>query len=287
MQAHLREQYETCETQAPGHATRLARNALDRGITTVVAVGGDGTINEVVNGFFDGERAVAPEARIGIIPSGTGSDLRRTLHLPSEDASLAAVLRAGYAPSVDVMKVRYATPSGASAVRYAINIVSFGMGGLVAARTKESSRPLGGRAAYMAATLRTALTFRGCGVRLTLDGAPAIRATISNVAVGNGQFHGGGMWACPVARLDDGLADVTLVNYLPLWQLLRSLPALYTGRVLEHPGVRSHRVRRIEADSREPCEIELDGEPVGRLPIEVSVLSRAIRLLVPAKVCDG
>lgn len=287
MQAHLREPYETCETQAPGHATTLARTALDRGITTVVAVGGDGTINEVVNGFFDGGRAVAPDARIGIIPSGTGSDLRRTLRLPPENAALAVILESGHVQSVDLMKVRYATPSGASAVRYAINVVSFGMGGLVAARTKESSRPLGGRAAYMAATLRTALTFRGRSVRLTLDGAPAIEARISNVAVGNGQFHGGGMWACPAARLDDGLADVTLINYLPLWQLVRSLPALYNGRVLEHPSVRSHRVRRLEADSREPCEIELDGEPVGRLPMEVSVVPRAIRVLVPASLGDG
>jgi YegS/Rv2252/BmrU family lipid kinase len=284
VQAQLREPYEVCETQAPGHATTLARNALDRGITTLVAIGGDGTINEIVNGFFDGERAVAPDARLGIVPSGTGSDLRRTLQLPSEDASLAAVLRAGHVQSVDVMKVRYATPSGASTVRYAVNIVSFGMGGLVAARAKESSRPLGGRAAYLTATLRTALTFRGRGVRLTLDGAPAIEATITNVAVGNGQFHGGGMWACPAACLDDGLIDVTLVNYLPLWQLVRALPALYTGRVLEHPSVRSHRARRLEAAGREPCEIELDGEAVGRLPIEVSVLPRAIRLLVPAKL---
>jgi len=183
--------------------------------------------------------------------------------------------------SVDVMKVRYATLNGASALRHAINIVSFGMGGLVAARAKESSRPLGGRAAYLTATLRTALTFRGRCVRLTLDGAPAIEATITNVAVGNGQFHGGGMWACPAARLDDGFIDVTLVNYLPLWQLVRALPGLYTGRVLEHPSVRSHRVRRLEADGREPCAIELDGEAVGRLPIEVSVMPRAIRLLVP------
>ena len=270
-----------CETEAPGHATTLARNALDRGIRTVVAVGGDGTINEVVNGFFDGERAVAPDARLGIIPSGTGSDLRRTLQLPSEDASLATILRAGLAQSVDVMKVRYTTPSGAPALRYGINIVSFGMGGLVAARAKESSRPLGGRAAYLAATLRTALTFAGRGVRLTLDSAPTIEATITNVAVGNGQFHGGGMWACPAARLDDGLIDVTLVDHLPLWELIRALPALYTGRVLEHPKVWSHRVTRLEADGREPCEIELDGEPVGRLPMEVVVMPHAIRVLVP------
>jgi YegS/Rv2252/BmrU family lipid kinase len=281
VQAHLPEPFEVCETQAVGHATTLARNALERGVTTVVAVGGDGTINEVVNGFFHGERAVAPDARLGIIPSGTGSDLRRTLHLQSEEASLAAILQAGFAQSVDVMKVRYTTPSGTFALRYGINIVSFGMGGLVAARAKESSRPFGGRVAYLAATLRTALTFAGRNVRLTLDGAPAIEAAITNVAVGNGQFHGGGMWVCPAARLDDGLLDVTMAHYLPLWQLIRALPALYTGRVLEHPKVSSRRVTRLEADGHEPCEIELDGEPLGRLPVEVSVMPHAIRVLVP------
>jgi YegS/Rv2252/BmrU family lipid kinase len=287
VQAHLPEPFEVCETEAPGHATTLARNALDRGITTVAAVGGDGTINEVVNGFFDGERAVAPNARLGIVPCGTGSDLQRTLQLPSTPAPLAAVLRAGLAQSVDVMKVRYTTPSGAFALRYAVNIVSFGMGGIVAARAKESARPLGGRAAFLAATLRTALTFAGRAVRLTLDGTSSIEARIINVAVGNGQFHGGGMWACPAARLDDGLIDVTLIHYLRLWPLARALPALYTGRVLEHPKVRSHRVTRLEADCQEPCALELDGEPLGGLPVEISVVPRAIRVLVPTRLGDG
>ena len=270
-----------CETQGPGHATKLARNALGRGVTTVIAVGGDGTVNEVVNGFFDGERAVAPNARLGIIPCGTGSDLRRSLDLPSTDEPMAAVLQAGFAQSVDVMKVRYTTPGGASTLRYAINIVSFGMGGIVAARAKESSRPFGGRAAYLGATLRTALTFSGSRVTLTLDGTTAIEATITNVAVGNGRFHGGGMWACPGATLDDGLLDVTLIDYLPLWLLVRALPTLYSGHILEHPKVHSHRVTRLVADGREPCAIEVDGEPLGRLPMEVSVVPQAIRVLAP------
>jgi diacylglycerol kinase (ATP) len=281
VQAHLQEQFEVHQTQAPGHATALARDALKRGATTVVAVGGDGTVNEVVNGFFDGERAVAPGAHLGIVSCGTGADLPRTLRLPATDTAVAAVLRDGFVQSVDVMKVRYTTPDGTPALRYAINIVSFGMGGTVATRAKESSRALGCRAAFLAATLRTALTFSGRSVALTLDGAPAIEAVITNVAVGNGQFHGGGMWACPLARLDDGLLDVTLIQYLPLWNLVRSLPALYAGRVLQHPKVQSHRVTRLEADAREPCAIEVDGEALGRLPMEISVVPQAIRLLVP------
>jgi YegS/Rv2252/BmrU family lipid kinase len=287
VQAHLPAPVEVWETQAPGHATSLARNALDRGSTTVIAVGGDGTVNEVVNGFFDGERTVARDARLGIIPCGTGSDFQRTLRLSAADAPLAGILKTGFEQPVDVMKVRYTTPAGASALRYAINIVSFGMGGIVAARAKESSRPFGGRAAFLAATLRTALTFGGRDVTLTLDGARAIEAKITNVAVGNGQFHGGGMWACPTASLDDGLIDVTLIHYLPMWRLVLALPTLYSGRVLEHSKVRSHRVTRLEADCREPCALELDGEPLGRLPIEISVVPRAIRVLVPSQTGDG
>ena len=287
VQSHLPESFEVWETRAPGHATTLARNALERGGTTIVAVGGDGTINEVVNGFFDGERAVAPGARLGIVPCGTGSDFQRSLRLPSTGERLAAVLRDGFTQSVDVMRVRYTSPDGASTLRYAINVVSFGMGGIVATRAKESSRPFGGRVAFLGATLRTALEFAGRRVKLTLDGAAAIEATITNVAVGNGQFHGGGMWACPAASMSDGLLDVTLIPYLRLWELVRGLPALYSGRVLQHPKVVSRRVTRLAAEAPEPCAIELDGEPLGRLPMEISVVPRQLRVLMPREAVSA
>ena len=146
------------------------------------------------------------------------------------------------------------------------------MGGAVAARANRSSKALGGQFAFLAATLQTALTFSGNSVTLRLDESKRIEAKITNVAVGNGQYHGAGMWVCPGASIDDGLLDVTVIRYLSLLELARNLPALYNGRIYSHPKVQSHRVKVVHADSREPALIEIDGEPLGRLPIEVSVL---------------
>jgi diacylglycerol kinase (ATP) len=123
------------------------------------------------------------------------------------------------------------------------------------------------------------VTFTAPSVTLDLHRSSTIEVTIANVAVGNGQFHGGAMWLCPRARPDEGLLDVTVVDALSLGQLVRALPALYRGRILAHPKVRVFRVTRLQATAHEPCLIEIDGEPVGRLPLEVMVVPRAVRVL--------
>src|SRR5207237_3050041 len=137
----------------------LTRTAIKAGAKTMVSVGGDGTINEVVNGFFEDERDISHEARLGIIPHGTGSDFARILNLPQDVKKAAAVLHHGDPHMVDLLKVRYITMDGSSGLRYSMNLTSFGMGGIVAARTKRS---------YLIATLQTALTFRGNSVSLTI-----------------------------------------------------------------------------------------------------------------------
>jgi len=287
VRAHLPGSVEILETQAPGHAITLTRGALQRGATTVVAVGGDGTVSEVVNGFFDGDRSVAPGARLAIVPHGTGSDFCRSVNLPASVPSLAAVIASGSAVPIDVMRVRYTGPDGSIRLRYAINVVSFGLGGAVAARVDRSSKRLGGTVTFLAATLQTVLRFSPLAVRLTLDRAPVVNATIMQVAVGNGQFHGGGMRACPEARLDDGWLDVTVVGELPLWRLVRALPQLYDGTIHAHPRVWSARVRRLEAASDETVSIEIDGEALGHLPVEIDVVPRALRVLIPAVAASG
>jgi YegS/Rv2252/BmrU family lipid kinase len=287
VRAHVPGSVAVLETEAPGHASTLTRRALQRGATTVIAVGGDGTISEVVNGFFDGERSVAPFARLAIVPHGTGSDFCRSVNLPASAPSLAAVIASGSAVPIDVMRVRYTGPDGSIHARHAINVVSFGLGGAVAARANRSSKRLGGTATFLAATLQTVLRFSPLAVRLALDHAPVVTATIMQVAVGNGQFQGGGMRACPEARLDDGWLDVTVVGELRLWELVRALPRLYDGRIHAHPRVWSAKVRRLEAGSDQAVSIEIDGEALGHLPLEISVVPRALRLLVPAEAAGG
>ncbi|MBI4472021.1 MAG: diacylglycerol kinase family lipid kinase [Acidobacteria bacterium] len=268
------------ETKRPGHAIELARNALLQGARTIIAVGGDGTVNEVLNGFFQEEKVIASDAALAIVPHGTGSDFRRSLKLPLDPAAAAKVIQNGEPKPIDVMKVRYTRADGSSAVRFAANLTSFGMGGAVAARASRSSKRFGGRIAFLLATLHTAASFRCCEVLLTFDEGRAVRAVVTNVAVGNGQYHGGGMWVCPGAVLDDGILDVTIVEHLSVFEIVWNLPMLYNGRIYEHSKVQSHRVKRLSAESSELALIEIDGELLGKLPLSIEVVPKAINVLV-------
>ncbi len=280
VRAHLPESVRTIETMGPGHATELTADAIRAGAKTIVAVGGDGTINEVVNGFFDDGRAITPDAKLAIVPHGTGSDFQRVLNLPWEEEKAARLILTEEPRMVDVLRVLYTGHNGRLTTRYSINVTSFGMGGEVAARVNRSSKLLGGGIAFLAATLRTALTFSGVAARVTLDDEKTIEARITNVAVGNGQYHGAGMWVCPGASLEDGLLDVTVIEYLSAFQMLRSLPSLYNGAIYQHPKVRAFRAKRVKAESSQPSFIEIDGEPVGRLPVEIEIVPRALRILM-------
>ena len=273
---------EVYQTTAPGHAIELTRKALGQGARTVIAVGGDGTVSEVVNGFFDGTQPVAAGVVLGIIPLGTGSDLCRTRGLPLEERAALEVIRRGATRRIDLERARFETLEGRPGQRLGVNITSFGMGGLVAARANRASKWLGGKALFQWTTLRTALTFRGNTVRLRLDGRELPPVKITNVAVGNAQFHGAGMWACPRAVVDDGLLDVTVFRYLSLLEIVGAFPRLYNGKIYEHPKVEFHRARRVEATAEEPAYLEVDGEPVGRLPLEITVLPQALTVCVPA-----
>lgn len=279
LRPHLPVSVETLETKASGHAIGLAAEALKKGAKLVIAVGGDGTVNEVVNGFFEGERPIAPDASLGIIPQGTGSDFIRTLKLPLDPRKAAEIIHRGVAKPIDVARVSYMTTQGASTTRYFINVTSFGMGGAVAANAKRYSKVLGGRVGFLVATLVTMLRFSGNTVTLRLDGSKTIEAKITNVAIGNGQFHGAGMWVCPHALLDDGVLDVSVIRYLGLFETIRDLSMLYNGRIYEHPKVEFHRSQRIEAGASEPTLIEIDGEPLGKLPVDVTILPGAITVL--------
>jgi len=267
-------------TEAPGHGIRLTADAIRSGFSRILAVGGDGTLSEVVNGVMS--VASGSETEVGLIPQGTGSDFRRTLGLPLDRAEAIRTIRDGRIVRIDLMRVAYTARDGAPATRYAMNLTSFGMGGLVASRANRSSKPLGGTVTFLWATALTALGYRGDRVSIELDGVTIPDVRITNVAVGNGQYHGSGMWICPGAAIDDGLLDVTLVEKLSLWRLLTGSRYLFNGRISDHPKVRGFRTSNFAARTLEGASaIEIDGEPVGYLPIRIEIVPGALRMIVP------
>lgn len=272
---------EVCCTDRAGHAVELARDLLRQGFQRIIGAGGDGTLNEVANGFIENDWPVQPGACLGVLPMGTGGDFQRTLGIPSDPPGAIEVLATGVPLEIDLGRITYREPAGAR-TRYFVNLSSFGMGGEVSARSRNFFGVLGGKAAFFWATLKVFLTYRGKQVELSLDGAKEPqRFNVLNVAVGNGRYHGGGMYVCPDAALNDGLLEVTVIDDLGVLTLLKDLAYLYNGRIYEHPRCRHFQARKIVASSPEQTRIEVDGESLGVLPLEITVLPHAIRVLVP------
>jgi len=268
-------------TESRGHATTLTRELLTGGYGRIIGAGGDGTFHEIVNGFLRNDQPVNPEASLGLLPMGTGGDLRRTLGIPPDVESAADVIAAGAVRTIDVGKISYCDNHGKEQSSYFVNVVSFGMGGEVAARSRNVFTPLGGRLAFFWATLKVFSWYRGKRVALRLEGANPKFREILNVAAGNGLYHGGGMNVCPEAVLDDGLLEVTVIESLGLLTLLRDLSYLYDGNIHAHPKVSHTRVRKLVAESSETVRIEVDGEPLGTLPVEITLLPKTLRVIGP------
>jgi diacylglycerol kinase (ATP) len=271
-------------TEAPGDATRLVREALRGGAERIVAIGGDGTINEVVNGFFDeAGAAIAPEVSLGLIPFGTGGDFRKTFGVPKDTAEAAAVIAANHRRQIDLGRLEFIAADGAPARRVFANIASFGISGVVDRLVNESKKRLG-RLSFLVATARATWSYENQRVQLTFDGGERVEATINTVAVANGKYFGGGMKVAPEAEPDDGLFDVVALGDFGFRDVLRSGRRLYQGTHLTMDKVTMRRARVVEAEPVEPgaiVELDVDGECPGRLPARFELLPGALWFVAP------
>src|SRR5262247_3130445 len=219
--------FDEAVTQAPGDATRLAREALRAGAERIVAIGGDGTINEVVNGFFDDQgAAIAPAASFAVIPFGTGGDFRRTVQMPVELVDAAKVIAANHRRKIDVGRLEFTATAGGRATRMFANIASFGVSGVVDRLVNESSKRLG-RLAFAVATARATWSYKNQRVQLVFDGRDRVEATINTVAVANGRYFGGAMMVAPNAELDDGQFDVIAMGDFGFADILKGGRLIY------------------------------------------------------------
>ena len=277
--------FDDVQTKGPGDATRIAREALRSGAERIVAIGGDGTINEVVNGFFDDGAPIAPDASFALIPYGTGGDFRRSIEVPLDHAEAAAVIAANRRKQIDVGKLELTRRDGTRAIRMFANIASFGVSGVVDRLVNESGKKLG-RLSFALATARASWSYKNQRVQLSFDGnaADRIEATINTVAVANGKYFGGAMMVAPNAELDDGQFDVVAMGDFTFGDLLKSGRRLYKGTHLAMDKVTSRRARVVVAEPVDPgatIELDVDGEPLGQLPARFELLPAALSVVVP------
>jgi diacylglycerol kinase (ATP) len=289
VEGRLREAFGTLETRAttgPMTAPGIVRAALRDGADLILAVGGDGTINEVVNGFFENDAAVKPDARLALFTSGTGGDFRRTFGLPVEvDAQVERLARLE-TRTIDIGKLTLTTDEGREAVRYFDNIASFGLSGL-ADRSVNSltwGKMFGGNFAFQWGTLKAMLRYRNQPVRIRVDDGEPRTFRVNTAAVCNGRYFGSGMMMGPGAEPDDGLFDVVIVADTTLGESLRDAKKLYTGEHVNSPKCTVLRGKKVYAEPVDeaasgPVLLDVDGETPGKLPATFEIMPGALRLV--------
>lgn len=266
--------YHTART---GDGIGLAVEAARAGAGHVLSLGGDGTHSEVVNGLM--QLPVDARPSFGLLPAGTGGDLKRLLRAHNTIAEAATLVRAGVAVPVDVGEVQFETDDGAPASRFFINIASMGVSGLVCRRVNVSRKRFGGRITFFQATLGAIRAYTPATVRLTVDGQDLGIHRVTNVAVANGRYFGGGMCIAPEALLDDGLLDVTLIHDAGLVGALRLAPAVYGGSTRPHPLLLRARGAEISVEMvANQAWMDIDGEAPGVGPATFVVHRHALRM---------
>ncbi len=265
-------------TRAPMDAVNITRSALKNGYQCVVAVGGDGTINEVVNGFFESEKVLNPDAALGVIPQGTGGDFRKTFGWSLDSDEAIKRLRVAKTRPLDLGQLEFQGHDGKTYTRYFANICSFGVSGLVDEEVNKTTKVLGGKVSFMLGSLKALSKYRDQRVRLVFDEHPSEELSVTTLSVANGKFFGGGMKVAPDADVGDGIFDITIWSGYGLSDFVLRSQGVYSGEHVNWKGTRVLRAKRVRAESDEKVLIDCDGEQPGVLPCTITILPGAIHL---------
>ena len=269
-------EHELHYTEGPGHAIELARDASKAGHRLIVAVGGDGTIHEVVNGMLDGDKSIVEDAVLGVVAAGTGSDFIKTFGLPSAPGVAVAHLDGPESFPIDIGKVTY-TEEGREVTRYFPNIAEVGIGADVVARAARLPRWLG-PTVYLAAFWLVLRKHKWAQVTVDLVDRK-YEGPANNIVVANCQFFGGGMKIAPKAAPTDGLLDIQ-VEHARKREAVTIMPKIFKGEHLPHPDIEEFKRVRCSIEADRPLLIEADGEVLGTTPARFEVLRDVIRLKV-------
>jgi YegS/Rv2252/BmrU family lipid kinase len=262
-------------SERPGHAGELVAQAVERGCRHVLAVGGDGTVNECANGIFRQHAAPTEEVTLGVMPIGTGNDWARTHRIPKDYAGVAALMASGASRLQDVGVAAF----GDGSVRHFVNVAGLGFDAHVVEALPDRTL---GPMAYLVGLAKGLLAYRAVPLGLTFAGRRIdTRAFVLFFAIG--RYCGSGMNVAPQAEVDDGRFDITLIQDLSRWEVLKSLRRLFDGTLLTHPKVLALREAEASVESETAQPVEADGELIGRAPVHFTLLPRALRVLAPPK----
>ncbi|AOT70478.1 diacylglycerol/lipid kinase family protein [Geosporobacter ferrireducens] len=254
-------------TTLKGEAEHIAKEAADGTYEKIVAVGGDGTVYEVINGLAGGTAA------LGVIPSGTGNDFVKTMKIsPKLESALETVLN-GEITAIDCGKVNG---------RYFINVASIGLDAEIVKKTEEMKKYIPGPTAYMAGLFKTLFQYRLQDVEIVIDDW-VYKGKITLVAVGNGKYYGGGMKVVPSAKIDDGYFTVCLIKPMSKFKMLRLLPTIFSGDHIQESEVIILKGKKIRVSSKDPMILNTDGDISGTTPAVLEIIENRTSVIVPNK----
>ena len=263
-------------TEGVGHAIELARAAASDGYQFLVAVGGDGTVNEVANGIL--HSTGASKTALGIISTGTGSDFIRSVGIPRDYSGACSALTSSKRLTIDVGVVEYQS-KGQTLRRFFVNAAGTGFDAAVVQQTERLPKYFGGTIPYLAGLVRTLFSYKNKLAILNLEDE-VISSRVLNVAVANGGYLGGGMHIAPQAELGDSLLDVVIVGDMGKFELLKELPTVYKGTHINHPKVKMRKTKHITIQSPERMLVYADGELLGESPASFWVMPAALSIVV-------
>lgn len=265
-------------TEAKNHAIELAFNIFNTGHSKILVVGGDGTMNEVVNGAFMQKKIPTTDVTLGMITVGTGNDWGRMFNIPVDYESAIKVIKNEDTFLQDTGVIKFYSGTDVKK-RYFINIAGLGFDALVVQRSnRQKEKGRSSKTLYFLTLLRSLLSYKHTSTSIEIDGEKIKNDTFT-ISLGIGKYSGGGMMQTPSAIADDGLFELTLVKKMRKGEIIRSLKRLYNGTILDHPKVEGYTGKKIKIDSDPLIHVEVDGESLGHSPIEFDILPRSINIV--------
>lgn len=279
---HYFDEFKFIFTEKPNQATEIAREVLSEGFNLIIGIGGDGTLNEIANGFFsdNSKKIINDEASLGMIPSGTGSDFIRFLRIPRDFKKSVELIKNSKQKKIDVGKITYPGPESETSQKYFINVADFGLGADVIKKLSTVPESKRSPLSYYSGLLSTIKNYKSKNVTITINDEKIISGKYLIGAVANGGIFGGGMIIAPDAKIDDGYFDLILVKEMKKFEIIRNTHHLYRGTIVDHPKVEVHRVKKLEVSSEEDVSLEFDGELGGKIPVKFEIVEKVLNFRV-------
>lgn len=266
-------------TEHRDHAMLLARKYIEKGFRNIIVVGGDGTLNEVVNGIFTQKHISPSEVTLAMIPVGTGNDWCRMYKIPSDYKEAISIIAKANIFLQDAGMVKYYSSLGQEKTRYFLNMAGMGFDALVAKKTnRQKDKGKGGPLSYFVNIFSSLFYYKATKTTVVLDNE-SVTQDVFSMSVGICQYNGGGMKQAPDAKSDDGLFDLTIIRNIGKFKVIRNVVKLFDGSFTRLPEVSTFRSSHIIIKSIFPMYLEVDGESLGHTPFEFTIIPQTLRII--------